>query len=88
MPTVSEGDLVFYRPISSYNYKFVEGSIVLLFHPLRPKTLLIKRIHKVTASGIEIKGDNQLKSSDSRDFGLVNYSQIKGLVEKIIPLKL
>ncbi len=83
-PTLYEGDVVIYRPINYCESTPKEGSIVVADHPLDPQTLIIKRLHQKNALGLELRGDNEKSSIDSRQFGLVSHSQIRGIVEKII----
>ncbi len=83
-PTINQGDLVIYRPFKSTQKVLKERSIILVRHPLDAKTIIIKRIHRNTPFGIELKGDNEMESIDSRQFGLINYDQVLGIVEKII----
>ncbi len=88
-PTLSPGDLVLYRPINfkSADFCLKQGCLVIVKHPLRTKTLLIKRVHQKNRFGIEIRGDNERESTDSRQFGYVKEQHIHGVVEKIIKIK-
>ena len=84
-PTLKEGDLLIYK---KYNYKqnsLKEGSLVILKHPFKERTLLIKRVFKLNLNNLEVRGDNERESIDSRKFGLVTYTQIQGIVECILP---
>lgn len=87
-PTLSSGDLVIFRPFSktSKTTSLQEGSIVVVNHPLLPKKLMVKRVHKISLKGVDLRGDNLNSSTDSRQFGLVNRENIKGIVESILPL--
>ena len=86
-PTLKEGDLIIYKPFKSFENKLSDGLLVVVTHPLRKKTLIVKRISKIHSEAIEILGDNELKSIDSRQFGPIHTSQIQGIVESIIPLQ-
>lgn len=85
LPTLSDGDLLIYRRIRSDSYPYQPGSLVVALHPLEEKTLIVKRVHLSHTLGIELRGDNETASSDSRQFGLISKQQIYGIVEQIIP---
>ena len=85
MPTLYTGDIVIFRPLTSRDEPLHNGCIVVLDHPLKERTLIVKRIHKVLSKGIELRGDNEQASTDSRQFGLVRNAQIKGIVEYVFP---
>ncbi len=84
-PCLYPGDLIIYRPIKKNHFLLKKGSIVIIRHPLKTKTILIKRVHQITANGVEVRGDNERDSTDSRQFGLINFNQLQGIVEHIIP---
>ncbi len=84
MPTISEGDLIIYKPYKDKEDLLFEGSLVVVKYPINKKKLIIKRIAKIDSSKIMLLGDNQSKSTDSRQFGEINKSQIQGVVETII----
>ena len=85
LPTLREGDIVIYRPIKPGKFVLKEGSIVVVKDPLASEELIIKRVFKENAFGLELRGDNPIRSIDSRQFGLVNRTFLCGVVEKIIP---
>ena len=88
LPTLKDGDVVFFK-----KYKQVEsspkiGQIVIFNHPLTKKRL-IKRINIVNTNSIGVLGDNVELSEDSNKFGLVNNKKIIGIVTyKLKNLKL
>jgi len=84
-PTINEGDIVIYRRTNSKKFSPKEGSIVVVKDPQDPKNLIIKRIHKANPIGLELRGDNESNSIDSRQFGLVNRNHLHGVVEAILP---
>ncbi|WP_320667134.1 nickel-type superoxide dismutase maturation protease [Prochlorococcus sp. MIT 1307] len=84
LPTLQEGDIVIYRPINSLDASLKEGCIVITQDPLDLESIIIKRVHKKTSLGLELRGDNENNSIDSRKFGLVNYNFLCGIVEQII----
>ncbi len=85
-PTLKEGDLIIYRPFKKNNHVLSEGLLVIINHPLKEKTLIVKRISKISDEAIEVIGDNQAKSIDSRQFGKIHSNKIEGIVEKIFHL--
>ena len=85
LPTLSQGDIVIYRPINSKEFAPKEGCIVVVKDPQEPKHLIIKRVHKENPLGLDLRGDNETNSIDSRKFGLVNINYLCGIAEEIIP---
>tara|TARA_Y100001968_G_C19367091_1_gene723110 strand:- start:898 stop:1197 length:300 start_codon:yes stop_codon:yes gene_type:complete len=84
-PSLFNGDLVVYKPINRKSiYKLNKGSIIIFKCPINRKDLFIKRLYKLTNKGLELRGDNQAESIDSRHFGLINKLNIIGLVEYTI----
>lgn len=74
LPSLAEGDrLVVVRSRSAR-----VGDIVALRDPADSARLLVKRVVVVRASGLEVRGDNQAMSRDSRAFGVVAPSQVIG----------
>jgi nickel-type superoxide dismutase maturation protease len=65
------------RPVD----RFVAGDIVA-FHDPRPGEgrILVKRVRVVTASGLDVRGDNPAASTDSRSFGPVRLRAVIGRV--------
>ena len=84
LPTLHQGDIVIYRPIIPGEYLPKKGSIVVVNNPQDPKILIIKRVHQENPLGLELRGDNEKNSIDSRQFGLVNPTSLRGVVEEII----
>ena len=84
-PTINKGDFVVYKPYEQSDRNLLTGSIVISEHPLIKNHLIIKRIHKKKEEGVLLAGDNYQESSDSKDFGLIKYNQLIGIVERIIP---
>ncbi len=56
------------------------GDIVALRDPDEPGRLLVKRVTAVVPAGVEVLGDNQAVSRDSRRFGPVPSSDLLGTV--------
>ncbi len=86
-PNLYQGDFIFYRPIKEKDIPIKKGTIVVFNHPIEANTLAIKRVHKSSDFGIELRGDNEKISIDSRQYGTVNQTNMLGIVEKIIPIK-
>ena len=84
IPTFCDGQRLIYRPIKAKTSKLKRGYLVIACDPLEPQKLLIKRIHKITSLGIELRGDNSENSVDSRKFGTISPENIKGIIERII----
>ena len=78
------GDIVIYRPIKQHQISIKKGSLVVVQHPLDNKVLIVKRVHKCSSTGIDLRGDNEIASIDSRQFGLVNQYQLLGIIEDVI----
>lgn len=62
------------------------GDIVVAYHPAQANLLIVKRILFVEEDGrCYLHGDNTIKSSDSREFGLVSQKHIIGKVHCLLP---
>ena len=85
-PTIREGDLVIYKPFNPSKEELKKGYLVVLNNPLKNEELIVKRISNQIASSIELRGDNEQISIDSRQFGLINQNEIIGIVQNIFPL--
>jgi len=83
-PTILEGDIIIYRPVKSQDEEIVQGSLIVINHPLKENIFLIKRVHFVNDDSLDVRGDNQKESTDSRQFGLINKNQLVGTVEIIL----
>ena len=88
LPTLKDGDVVFFKKYKKGESSPNVGEIVIFNHPVTKKRL-IKRINIVNTNSIGVLGDNIELSQDSNKFGLVNNKKIIGLVtSKLINLKL
>jgi nickel-type superoxide dismutase maturation protease len=56
------------------------GQVVGLPDPRNEQRLLIKRVHALSASTVEVRGDNEGASTDSRHFGPVPRAALSGRV--------
>ena len=86
LPSLKEGDIVFFKIYKEGKSKPKPGEIVIFNHPLK-NIICIKRISIVNQNNIEVLGDNIEFSEDSNKFGLINNEKIIGIVTSklIIP---
>ena len=86
LPSLTEGDLVFFKVYKKNKSRLKNRQIIIFDHPLKNKRL-IKRINSVNQNNIEVLGDNIEFSEDSNKFGLINNEKIIGIVTSklIIP---
>lgn len=56
------------------------GDIVALRDPEQPERVLLKRVSRLEASSVEVRGDNEAVSRDSRAFGRVPRREVLGRV--------
>jgi len=80
---LSEGDLITYKKIDQKNPDLKIGDLVIAFHPKIKSKLIIKRIYRVYKNKFDLRGDNFLSSTDSREWGLIELDLIVGKVDKI-----
>ena len=81
--TISEGDLITYKKINPKNFELEVGDIVVASHPKIKSKLIIKRIYQIHQNKFDLRGDNSLSSTDSREWGFIELDLIVGKVEKI-----
>ncbi len=81
--TISEGDLIIYKKINPKNSELGVGDIVVASHPKIKTKLIVKRIYQIHQNKFDLRGDNSLSSTDSREWGLIELDLIVGKVEKI-----
>ena len=81
--TISEGDLIIYKKINPNNLDLNIGDIVVAVHPTIKRKLIIKRIYRIFQDKFDLRGDNFLSSTDSREWGLIELDLIVGKVEQI-----
>ena len=74
IPSLAPGDRLVVVKLG----KVRSGDLVALKDPGEPGRLLVKRVASVGASGIEVRGDNQVASRDSRSFGPVPPASVIG----------
>jgi nickel-type superoxide dismutase maturation protease len=56
------------------------GDIVALRNPTRPDEWIVKRCCATTRDTVDLRGDNEENSTDSRDFGVVARRDVRWLV--------
>ena len=81
LPLLEPGQEVLINP-AAYRQTFPQpGDIIVMIHPHRPQTRLIKRVSAVLDDQrYFVVGDNPLESTDSRTFGPISLEQILGQV--------
>ena len=79
LPSLKEGDIVFFKDYKEGKSETKPGQIVIFNHPFKNKKL-IKRINLVNQNNIEVLGDNIQFSEDSNKFGSVKNEKIIGIV--------
>ena len=78
LPSLKEGDIVFFKKYKEGKSELKQGQIVIFDHPLK-NIVCIKRISVVNQNNIEVLGDNNKLSEDSNKFGLLNKEKIIGI---------
>jgi len=79
LPSLKEGDIVFFKKYIKNKSLLKHGQIVIFYHPLK-NIRLIKRVKNVSKNSIEVFGDNIKFSDDSKNFGLINNKKVIGIV--------
>ena len=79
LPTLKEGDMVFFKKYIKNKSLLKVGQIVIIYHPLK-NIRLIKRVKSIIKNSIEVLGDNLEYSNDSNKFGLINNEKVIGIV--------
>ena len=82
-PTYNHGDWLFFRTVELLNANDSQpliGKVVVIERESYPGILLIKRIIRIDDSGIWVEGDNKEASTDSRNWGVLSPSEIRGVV--------
>ena len=79
LPTLKEGDMVFFKKYIKNKSLLKVGQIVIIYHPLK-NIRLIKRVKSIVKNSIEVLGDNIEYSDDSYKFGSINNEKVIGIV--------
>jgi nickel-type superoxide dismutase maturation protease len=56
------------------------GQVVALPDPRAPARLMVKRVHSIAGGWVDVRGDNEEASTDSRRFGSVPRAALTGRV--------
>ena len=80
-PTLRPGQTVLVDPRAYRHRPPVAGEIMVAEHPHRPGFEVVKRVHRVEGGRVVLRGDNPAATTDSRDFGPVPLSSLRGRVE-------
>lgn len=78
-PILSPGDFVLVDPVAFTHSPPLPGAVVVAKHPYL-SSIVIKRVSQVLEDGVFVVGDNSEASSDSHQFGRVNFKAILGRV--------
>ncbi|HAM02575.1 MAG TPA: nickel-type superoxide dismutase maturation protease [Acidimicrobiaceae bacterium] len=73
-PTLEPGD----RLLVVRTGRLRRGDLVAVADPRYPGRLLVKRAAEVNSGWVELRGDNPEASTDSREFGAVPVSEVRG----------
>jgi len=73
-PTLEPGD----RLLVVRTGRVRRGDLVAVADPRYPGRLLVKRAEEVNGGWVELRGDNAAASTDSREFGAVPVSEVRG----------
>ncbi len=79
-PTLEPGD---YVVVNRWAYRFrkpAKGDLVVVRDPARWDRFLVKRIFDAHPTRIELVGDNEGRSRDSRTFGPIAFEAVVGKV--------
>ena len=79
LPTLKEGDMVFFKKYIKNKSLLKVGQIVIIYHPLK-NIRLIKRVKNIIKNSIEVFGDNIEFSDASNKFGFINNEKVIGIV--------
>jgi nickel-type superoxide dismutase maturation protease len=75
-PSLEAGD----RLLVVRGWPLREGAIVAVPDPRHSSRLLVKRVRRLDGDLVDVRGDNETASTDSRSFGLVPRSAVVGTV--------
>jgi nickel-type superoxide dismutase maturation protease len=56
------------------------GSVVAIADPRHPRQLMVKRVRSLDRTWVDVRGDNEGASTDSRQLGLIRRSHLAGRV--------
>ena len=75
-PNFKDGDTLSCEEYSGQSLEV--GNIIVFTHPFKPTVTYVKRVKRITDSGLFVEGDNPdpLATEDSHNFGLVSLDAI------------
>jgi phage repressor protein C with HTH and peptisase S24 domain len=73
VPTLAPGERLLVR----YDGPIVLGDLVVF---MRAGQIDVKRIERIEVDGIFVLGDNDLVSTDSRNYGLIAHEEVLGTI--------
>lgn len=74
-PSLRDGD----RLVVYTKRKPMPGDVVVFVDPRARERTLVKRVASVTEAGVVAFGDNSASSTDSRQFGVVSWTLVRGV---------
>ena len=81
MPVLLPGDrLLVWRGLGPFRPVIRVGDLVAVLDPRDPGRVMVKRVAGREGAGMYVLGDNESASTDSRHFGLVPTTAIRGRV--------
>lgn len=75
-PTLEPGE----RVLTVRGRRARPGDLVVVPDPRVPTRLMVKRVVEASRTGLTLKGDNEMASTDSRTFGPVAAGSVRGRV--------
>ena len=76
LPSFRAGDRLLIAP----PVRVRPGQVVAVVDPRNPGRLLVKRLHALEGRTLEVRGDNGPASTDSRQLGPLDRSQLVGRI--------
>ena len=76
LPSLRAGDRLLVVPFG----RLRPGDVVALPDPRQPGRMLVKRVRSVGSGLVDVRGDNEAVSTDSRHFGPLPLSSVTGRV--------
>ena len=73
-PSFEAGDRLLYVRVR----RPLPGQVVVVLDPADPGRVLVKRVRSVSGDQVDLRGDNEEASTDSRSFGLVPATSVLG----------
>ena len=82
-PTYNDGDWLLFKALrraATGKSQRLVGKVVVIERESYPGIHLIKRVSRADQNGFWVEGDNTEASTDSREWGSIAPTEIKGLV--------